>query len=146
MKMLRNIITAAVLTFSAMTVFAQNNGTWTIYDTRTSDIGGNNVSAMVPDNRGIWVGTYQGLSRLKGGSWMDYSMFNEKLKDQSVNCLMLDKRGVIWIGTDDYGVIEFDGTHWTEHNAETRRRGDVDWRDAGRRGELRRQCVGEIHP
>ena len=121
MKILRNIITTAVLAFSAMTAFAQNNGTWTIYDTRTSDIGGNNVSAMVPDNRGIWVGTYQGLSRLKGGSWMDYSMFNEKLKDQSVNCLTLDKRGVIWIGTDDYGVIEFDGTHWTEHNAETRR-------------------------
>lgn len=121
MKMLRNIITTAVLAFSAMTAFAQNNGTWTIYDTKTSDIGGNNVSAMAPDSRGIWVGTYQGLSRLNGGSWMDYSMFNEKLKDQSVNCLMLDKRGVIWIGTDDYGVIEFDGTHWTEHNAETRR-------------------------
>ncbi|MBR6292160.1 MAG: hypothetical protein IKR33_05105 [Bacteroidales bacterium] len=97
------------------------NGAWTIYDTRTSDIGGNNIAAIAPDSRGVWVGTYQGLSRLNGGSWMDYSMFNEKLKDQSINCLMTDERGVVWIGTDDYGVIEFDGTHWTEHSAETRR-------------------------
>ena len=58
------------------------NGTWTLFDTRTSDIGGNNIAALAPDNKGVWVGTYQGLSRLNGGSWTDYSMFNEKLKDQ----------------------------------------------------------------
>ena len=94
---------------------------WELYNTRTSDIGGNNISAIATDNKGVWVGTYQGLNRLSNGSWLDYSMFNEKLKDQSVNCLMVDERGVVWIGTDDYGVIEFDGTHWTEHSAETRR-------------------------
>ncbi len=100
---------------------AKGNGAWVLYDTRTSDIGGNNIAAIAPDTKGVWVGTYQGLSRLSGGSWIDYAMFNEKLKDQSINCLMTDERGVVWIGTDDYGVIEFDGTHWTEHNAETRR-------------------------
>lgn len=94
---------------------------WNVYNTRTSDISGNNISAIATDSKGVWVGTYQGLSRLSNGSWLDYSMFNEKLKDQSVNCLMVDERGVVWIGTDDYGVIEFDGTHWTEHSVETRR-------------------------
>ena len=114
--------TIAILAFLAVaaTAFAQN-GAWVVYDTRTSDIGGNNVAAIAPDQKGVWVGTYQGLSRLSGAQWLDYSMFNEKLKDQSINCLMTDERGVVWIGTDDYGVIEFDGTHWTEHNAETRR-------------------------
>ena len=97
------------------------NGSWTLYDTRTSDIGGNNISAIAADNKGVWVGTYLGLCRLNGASWMDYAMFNEKLKDQSVNCLMVDQRGVLWVGTDDYGVIEFDGTHWTEYATETRR-------------------------
>lgn len=97
------------------------NGTWTVYSTRTSDICGNNISALAADSRGVWAGTYQGLCRLSGPSWLDYSMFNEKLKDQSVNCLMIDKRGVLWIGTDDYGVIEWDGTNWTEHNDVTRR-------------------------
>ena len=100
---------------------AQENGTWTVYNTRTSDICGNNISALAADGRGVWAGTFQGLCRLSGPAWMDYSMFNEKLKDQSVNCLMIDSRGVLWIGTDDYGVIEWDGTTWTEHNDVTRR-------------------------
>ena len=120
---IRGAVVAALVTmvcFAPHKLTAQN-GTWVVYDTRTSDIGGNNVSAVAPDGRGVWVGTYTGLSRLKGAEWMDYSMFNEKLKDQSINCLMVDSRGVLWIGTDDYGVIEFDGTHWTEYNSETRR-------------------------
>lgn len=117
----RHILATALLALAPLATNAQQNGAWTIYDTRTSDIGGNNIAAIAPDQKGVWVGTYQGLSRLSGGSWLDYSMFNEKLKDQSINCLMMDERGVVWIGTDDYGVIEFDGTHWTEHNAETRR-------------------------
>ena len=119
--MIISLISLIGLIGLASTETCAQNGSWTIYDTRTSDIGGNNVAAIAPDARGVWVGTYQGLSRLNGGSWMDYSMFNEKLKDQSINCLMMDERGVVWIGTDDYGVIEFDGTHWTEHSAETRR-------------------------
>ncbi len=97
------------------------NGTWTTYDTRTSDICGNNISAITADENGVWAGTYQGLCRLKRSTWTNYAMFNEKLKDQSVNCLMVDARGVLWIGTDDYGVIEWDGTSWTEYSEETRR-------------------------
>ena len=108
------------MVLAALTATAQN-GTWTLYNTKNSDIGGNNIAAITADNKGVWVGTYQGLCRLNGAEWLDYAMFNEKLKDQSINCMMLDKRGVVWIGTDDYGVIEFDGTHWTEHATETRR-------------------------
>ena len=109
-----------LLALSTLTVSAQN-GTWTVYDTRTSDICGNNISALTADNGGVWAGTYQGLCRLKGATWMDFAMFNEKLKDQSVNCLMVDSHGMLWIGTDDYGVIEWDGTNWIEHNDVTRR-------------------------
>ena len=122
-KIFGKVLVATMLfTFhlSPFTLTAQN-GTWTVYNTKNSDIGGNNISAIAADSKGAWVGTYQGLCRLNGGSWLDYAMFNEKLKDQSVNCLMTDKRGVVWIGTDDYGVIEFDGTHWTEYATETRR-------------------------
>lgn len=97
------------------------NGTWTVFDTRSSDICSNNISAIAADENGLWAGTYQGLCRMKRSTWTDYAMFNEKLKNQSVNCLMVDQRGVLWIGTDDYGVIEWDGTHWTEYSEETRR-------------------------
>jgi len=105
---------------SPLTLNAQN-GIWTVYDTRTSDICGNNISAITADDNLLWAGSYQGLCRLKGNTWTDYAMFNEKLKGQSVNCLMVDKRGILWIGTDDYGVIEWDGTTWQEHSEETRR-------------------------
>ena len=33
------------------------NGSWTLFDTRTSDIGGNNIAAIAPDSKGVWVGT-----------------------------------------------------------------------------------------
>ncbi len=121
---LRAVIALAIpFTFhlSPFTLQAQDNSTWTVYDTRSSDICGNNISALAADNKGVWAGTYQGLCRMSGGSWMDYSMFNDKLKDQSVNCLTIDSRGVLWIGTDDYGVIEWDGTNWTEYTDVTRR-------------------------
>ena len=119
--MMKHTTLLAMMLAFVGTALAQGNGTWTVYNTKNSDIGGNNISAIAADSKGVWVGTYQGLSRLNGASWLDYSMFNEKLKDQSVNCLMLDNRGKVWIGTDDYGVIEFDGTHWTEYVTETRR-------------------------
>lgn len=118
---MKKIIAMGLMGLMGLTMASAQNGTWTIYDTQTSDIGGNNISAIAPDSRGVWVGTYLGLCRLNGAEWMDYTMFNEKLKNQSVNCLMVDSRGVLWIGTDDYGVIEFDGTHWTEYSTETRR-------------------------
>ncbi len=118
MKHRLNILTLALAL--AGTLNAQN-GKWEVYDTRSSDICGNNISALAADAKGVWAGTFQGLCRLGGASWMDYSMFNEKLKDQSVNCLMIDKRGILWIGTDDHGVIEWDGTNWTEHTDVTRR-------------------------
>ena len=121
MKLLRQTLATIAVALVSLGAQAQQNGTWTLYNTKNSDIGGNNISAIAADSKGVWVGTYQGLCRLNGASWLDYAMFNEKLKDQSVNCLMVDKRGVVWIGTDDYGVIEFDGTHWTEYATETRR-------------------------
>lgn len=75
--------------------------------------------AVSSDDKGaVWVGTTLGLCRLSGRTWTDYSMFNQKLKDQFINCIAVDGRGVLWIGTDDYGVFEFNGTHWTEHPKE----------------------------
>ena len=117
---MRKTLLAATLLLATLSLNAQK-GKWTVYDTQTSDICGNNVSALATDGSGAWVGTFNGLCRLKGTGWMDYAMFNEKLKDQSINCLMVDKKGTLWVGTDDFGVVEFDGTNWTEHDDVTRR-------------------------
>ncbi len=117
---MRKTLFAATILLASLGLNAQK-GTWKVYDTRTSDICGNNISALATDGGGAWVGTFNGLCRLKGSGWMDYAMFNEKLKNQSINCLMVDKKGTLWVGTDDFGVVEFDGTNWTEHDDVTRR-------------------------
>ena len=74
---LRHTIALAIIALQALSMQAQN-GAWVVYDTRNSDIGGNNIAAIAPDQKGVWVGTYQGLSRLSGPSWLDYSMFNSR--------------------------------------------------------------------
>lgn len=94
---------------------------WTYYNPKNSGINGENILAVTADNRGnLWVGTTQGLNRFRDGVWTDFADFNEKLKDQFVNCLVAEGN-TLWIGTDDYGVIEFNGNKWYEHAEETRR-------------------------
>ncbi len=94
---------------------------WTYYNPKNSGINGENILAVTADNRGnLWVGTTQGLNRFRDGVWTDFADFNEKLKDQFVNCLVAEGN-TLWIGTDDYGVIEFNGNNWYEHAEETRR-------------------------
>ena len=91
---MRKIFLLGLIGLMGFNSLMAQNGTWTVYDTRTSDICGNNISAITADDNLLWAGSYQGLCRLKGNTWTDYAMFNEKLKGQSVNCLMVDNRGV----------------------------------------------------
>lgn len=102
-------------------VFSQQKGNWVQYTTQNSEILGNTILASTTDRTGcIWVGTNLGLCRLKGRTWTDYAMFNEKLKNQFVNCLTIDNNNDLWIGTDDHGVIMFDGYHWSEYTEKAR--------------------------
>lgn len=94
---------------------------WTRFTMQNSELG-NSVLAMASDKKNNkWFGTELGLARLTGKTWTDFAMFNEKLKGQYVNCLTVDGSNMLWIGTDDYGVIEFDGSRWTEHKEEMKR-------------------------
>lgn len=116
--MKRNFIAAIFLIFSFQFSFAQN---WTRYTMKNSELG-NTVLAMTIDKKGSkWFGTELGMAKLTGKTWTDFSMFNEKLKGQFVNCLTVDGSNVLWIGTDDYGVIEFDGARWTEHKEQMKK-------------------------
>ena len=94
---------------------------WERFTIKNSELG-NNILAMTPDKKNSkWFGTEMGLAKLTGKTWTDFSMFNEKLKNQYINCLTVDSRNVLWIGTDDYGVIEFDGSRWTEHKEQMKK-------------------------
>jgi len=115
---MKKTILYTLLLLLSTTMMAQK---WSHYNPKNSDINGDNILAVTSDNRGnLWVGTTQGLNRFRDGVWTDFADFNEKLKDQFVNCLVADGR-TLWIGTDDYGVIEFNDDKWYEHAEETRR-------------------------
>ena len=110
-----------ILTLFLLTAILTHAQEWTNFTKKNSGLVANNILAVASDNRGnIWVGTTQGLNRFHDGQWTDYADFNEKLKDQFVNCLV-SEGNTLWIGTDDYGVIEFNGNRWYEHAEETRR-------------------------
>ena len=109
---------AILLLLANLSVSAQK---WTNYTEKNSGLIGNNILAVTTDNRGnLWVGSTQGLNKFKDGQWTDYADFNEKLKNQFVNCLVVEGN-TLWIGTDDYGVIELNGNRWYEHTEETHR-------------------------
>lgn len=120
---MKKILIVATIIFSFQfsilnSVFAQN---WTRFTMQNSELG-NSILAMASDKKNVkWFGTELGMARLTGKTWTDFSMFNEKLKGQYVNCLTVDANNVLWIGTDDYGVIEFDGSRWTEYKDEMKR-------------------------
>lgn len=108
----------AIFNFQFSICLAQN---WTRFTMKNSELG-NTILAMASDKKGNkWFGTELGMAKLTGKTWTDFSMFNEKLKDQYVNCLTVDGKNMLWIGTDDYGVIEFDGSRWTEHKEQMKR-------------------------
>lgn len=66
------------------------------------------------DSSRIWVGTLSGLVRLDldaGGSVMKaktYSTDNADLHNHVIFCLLLDREGLLWMGTQSSGVVVFD--------------------------------------
>ena len=91
--------------------FAQGIG-WVNYSTANSQIGSDNVHAMVVDSmNNIWFGTGGGLSKFGGGSWTNYTTSNSPLPSNYVTSLSIAPDGVLWIGTST-ALASFDGTIW----------------------------------
>ena len=85
--MFRHLI-ILLFTLAALAASAQK---WTNYTEKNSGLIGNNILAITTDHRGnLWVGSTQGLNKFKDGQWTDYADFNEKLKNQFVNCLVVE--------------------------------------------------------
>ena len=44
--------------------------------------------------------------------WQQYSTDNSLIKTNNLTCIGIDKNDVIWVGTDDQGVLSFNGNTW----------------------------------
>ncbi|MFN8394800.1 MAG: two-component regulator propeller domain-containing protein [Bacteroidia bacterium] len=64
------------------------------------------VSALEDHNRAFWVGTYEGLTCIRGNEPC-YLTVEEGLAGNLIYCLVEDKKGNLWVGTD-FGVTKIE--------------------------------------
>lgn len=65
----------------------------------------NTANCIIQDSKGfIWIGTWDGLNRYDGYSFLTYkssvSNNTNQLSNQTINALFEDSEGIIWVGTE----------------------------------------------
>lgn len=76
------------------------------------------INAIIsdPDTNEVWFGTQtDGLFRLKNEKFNRYGE-SGNFPDNQINCLLLDKNGILWAGTTK-GLVRFDGRKVTTYNS-----------------------------
>lgn len=78
---------------------------------------GSNVQAIADEKEYIWVGSYDGLTKMDRytGEMTYYNSANSGLPGNSIGAIAIDETNIKWIGTRD-GLARFDGTDWTVYN------------------------------
>ncbi|MFP5236078.1 MAG: two-component regulator propeller domain-containing protein [Acidobacteriota bacterium] len=77
--------------------------TFTVKNGLASDV----ILSLAPDNGDVWVGTPDGLSRIRGGRIVTFTSA-DGLPDDFIRSLLADTDGSLWIGTR-HGL-----THWNK--------------------------------
>ncbi|HEV2687992.1 MAG TPA: two-component regulator propeller domain-containing protein [Bryobacteraceae bacterium] len=100
----------------------QATGTWSLEKTYSDKSGlvGTDVKAVAEASDGtLWVGTTQGISRLRLGAGEPAVFQNltraQGLSDRSITTLAEDQAGNIWAGTEGAGVMRIDRLGFTTY-------------------------------
>jgi len=87
------------------------------YTQRTSGLGSDRVLAILADHSDSWwFGTAQGVDRLEGSNWQDYSLAQMGLGEGGVQDLAQDSRNRLWVATLN-GVAVWDGNSWKAYTS-----------------------------
>ena len=87
----------------------------------------NDIWSLIIDRSGIfWIGTAEGVSRFDGEVFTTFSLPQPAFENRTshispnrVSCIMEDKKGNFWFGTDGFGICKYDGktfAHFTKEN------------------------------
>lgn len=69
----------------------------------------NYVFQILQDSQGdLWLGTAQGITRFDGNYFYHYAIPEFETGFIPINDMLIDQRGIIWIGTRSQGLIRFD--------------------------------------
>ncbi|BAP55870.1 two-component system sensor histidine kinase/response regulator [Thioploca ingrica] len=106
------------------------SGEWTVYDQENSDLPNNTIRSLLSDGQGgLWIGTLQedGYGGWIGGGlvhwnrsdeWTGYQQENSGLPDDTVNSLLSDGKGGLWIGTTGGLAHQSSTGEWLSDNQE----------------------------
>ncbi len=71
------------------------------------------IVSIAEDNNGaIWCGTVNGAIQVKDSSVVYYNKHNG-LTDNTINCVLTDAEGNVWLASDGQGIFRFSGTQFT---------------------------------
>ena len=76
----------------------------------------NEIWSLIIDNQGIfWIGTSEGVSRFDGEEFSSFFLPHPDIENQTfhispnrVSCIMEDRNGIFWFGTDGFGICKYD--------------------------------------
>jgi ligand-binding sensor domain-containing protein len=73
---------------------------WTFYNTTNSKLPDNQVNAIAISKDNVqWIGTANGLVRIKDQQWTIYNAEQSALPSSTINALSVEPGGDLWIGT-----------------------------------------------
>ncbi|OGU55238.1 MAG: hypothetical protein A2V66_01085 [Ignavibacteria bacterium RBG_13_36_8] len=94
-------------------VALEDTSRYVSYTKTNSGMSSNILSSIVIDVNGVkWIGTRdKGLVKLEGDVWTLLNQSNAGLLFNCINCLTLDNRNNLWIGTP-LGLMKYDGRNF----------------------------------
>ena len=82
-----------------------------VYDRASGTLPVDQAWAVLPTERGVWIGTDAGLVHLADGRTKLYTRADGLPHDRCIS-LLRDRDGNLWIGTYGGGLVRFDGQHF----------------------------------
>ena len=102
-------------TYGGLTKF--DGSTFTNYPAQVGTIDNDLMGIIIDDDGLIWVGATEGLLQFNGQSFIQFPFPKAEVINASpllshnrVSCILQDRNGVYWIGTDGYGITKYDPT------------------------------------
>jgi ligand-binding sensor domain-containing protein len=107
------VIAAHTLAWSSSALDPSKSVAQYVHDVWTTENGlpQNSVGALAQTPDGyLWIGTEEGLVRFDGARFVTFDKRNTpSLQSSEVDALLVDQRGVLWIGMRGGGIVSYNG-------------------------------------
>ena len=98
------------------------NGRFTFWGNTNERSGKNFIPSaklydMTQDGQGFyWICSDEGILRFDGRGFILFDTKTSGLASNHTRSIVIDNKGMIWVGTADSGIVSFDGKTWKHYN------------------------------